>query len=119
MARILVIDDEALIALAVADALEDAGHDPVLGRAGRQLAHDLDRLDYDVVVTDLRMPGMDGCAVADWIARHRPRVPVIAFSGFLPPGRGLLPQFTAMVGKDAGIRTLARTVDSVARARGH
>ena len=36
---------------------------------------------YDAVVTDLRMQGMDGWAVAAWLRSHRPQTPVIAISG--------------------------------------
>jgi CheY-like chemotaxis protein len=38
---------------------------------------------FDVVVTDLSMPSLDGLAVARWLQKYRPGIPVIAVSGDL------------------------------------
>jgi CheY-like chemotaxis protein len=38
---------------------------------------------FDLVLTDLRMPSLDGATVARWLERYRPGTPVIAISGAL------------------------------------
>jgi two-component system capsular synthesis sensor histidine kinase RcsC len=113
--RVLVVDDEVLIAIALAEALEAAGHEPIVGLPGVGVLDDLEYLDYDVVVTDLNMPAIDGRAVARWVSRHRPTTPVIAYTAALPHGGTALPGFTAAVSKSAG----AAAVCAVVAAIGH
>lgn len=81
MARILVVDDEVLVQMALAELLEDAGHSVLVGRADERLRDDLEAGAYDVVLTDLNMPVMNGWDVATWVKQNRPQVPVIAISG--------------------------------------
>ena len=81
MAKLLVIDDEMLVAMALAAILEDAGHEVAQGRIGAGLQQDLELGDYALVVTDLNMPGMNGWDVAQWLGANRPGIPVIAISG--------------------------------------
>ncbi len=80
MSRILVIDDEPIMRDALAAALRRAGHDVGAFAEGRAA---LDRLAADgaaLVVTDLRMPGLDGFAVLDEARRAAPDVPVIVLT---------------------------------------
>ena len=119
MARVLVIDDEKTVALVVFGLLEDAGHTPVLARSNRVVFEDLERCDYDLVLTDLNMPGVTGWEVADWIERHRPATPVIAFSGALaaPRNGDEFDRFAAVIAKDGDPDKLSRVVDEVIGTR--
>lgn len=81
MLRVLVIDDEAAIRKLVRQALEQFGHhvdDVENGRLGIELLH---AVRYDLVITDIVMPEMEGIEVISIIRRHWPDVPVIAMSG--------------------------------------
>ena len=80
--RVLVVDDEASIrellekTLALADYEVDSAQD---GRVA------LDRLragSYDLLITDLKMPGVDGLAVIREARRYRPDLPIIIITGF-------------------------------------
>ena len=81
-ARIVVIDDEVNAAAALEALLEQDGYDVERapdGRAGLQL---LERHDPDVVLTDLRMPGMDGLELLGRIKELRPDAMVIVMTAY-------------------------------------
>ena len=63
MARILVADDEPKLGTLLAEALELDGHEAIRVGGGREALARLEAGAFDVVVTDLRMPGVDGLAV--------------------------------------------------------
>jgi len=63
MARVLVVDDEAKLGRVVAQMLELDGHAAVRAESGRDALALLSQESFDVVVTDLRMPEVDGLAV--------------------------------------------------------
>jgi DNA-binding NtrC family response regulator len=63
MARILIVDDEPKLGVLVAEALELDGHEPVRAGGGSEALAKLAPGRFDVVVTDLRMPEVDGLAV--------------------------------------------------------
>jgi CheY-like chemotaxis protein len=113
MARILVIDDEPLIQLAIADMLEEARHSPIASTIGPALLGQLASADYDLVVTDLNMPQVNGWDVVRWVKEHRPAVPVIAVSGRF--SRDLDPvwrqQFAAFLAKPLDEVELVATVN--------
>src|SRR6185436_8622740 len=76
MARILVVDDEDGVRSFVAEALEDE-HDVLTARDGNEAAALLDQQGFDVVVTDLKMPGRDGLALLSKIRAEQPETQVI------------------------------------------
>ncbi len=63
MARILVTDDETDFRRSLAAALRGAGHDVAEGASGDEAIDRLQRETYDLVMSDLRMPGPDGLKV--------------------------------------------------------
>jgi len=68
----LVIDDEPDLAEALADLLRMEGYEVDHAVSGREAQERLRNRDYDLVLSDLRMPDLDGPALFDWIARERP-----------------------------------------------
>src|SRR5688572_18714660 len=81
MARVLVIDDQEPIRRIVRRALEQAGHeiaDAADGALGMQL---LERESFDVVITDIFMPGQDGILTLRQIRKQFPAVKVVVMSG--------------------------------------
>jgi two-component system, OmpR family, alkaline phosphatase synthesis response regulator PhoP len=60
MARILIVDDEALIAASLAFSFEAAGHEVKTANDGRRAVAMLDTFTPDVIVTDYMMPRMNG-----------------------------------------------------------
>lgn len=72
--RALVIDDEEEIAEALADFLSLEGFACTVAVGGAAAKERLTRGDYDLVVSDLRMPGMDGPQLYAWLAAERPEM---------------------------------------------
>ena len=80
MARILIIDDETSIRSTLAGILEDEGHRTVACESGEEGLAQLSRDDFDLVILDLWLPGIDGMMVLERI-RSAASVPVIVISG--------------------------------------
>lgn len=80
-ARILMIDDEQLVLEVLAAFLEDSGFE-VLQALDGQTGIDLIRREQpDLVLCDLRLPGMDGLHVLATVARDYPELPILVVSG--------------------------------------
>lgn len=86
--RILVAEDERLAALVVEDALCDQGHHVVLARDGREALDIAGTCEFDVLVTDLAMPGITGWELIPLLRARRADLPVVVMTGYLPPGGG-------------------------------
>ncbi len=78
----LVVDDEQEVGEVVADILTTAGHTAVTVRSGKEAVDRLGAERFDVVFTDLAMPGMTGWQVARAVKDRTPEVPVVMMSGF-------------------------------------
>lgn len=70
--RALLIDDEVEIAEAVADFLLLDGFSAEIVSSAMEACARLETGSYDLVVSDLRMPGMDGAAFYAWVCENRP-----------------------------------------------
>ena len=79
--RSLIIDDEEFVRLVVEQALREEGCDTRTASGGQEGLDLLRTGDFDCVITDLRMPGVDGRAVLRWVKDHQPDVDVIVLTG--------------------------------------
>ena len=79
--KILVVDDEKGIRESISDYLEDIGCLPGLAADGSDALNMLETGDYDVLIIDLNMPGMDGFGVIERIVPLHPEMPIIVLSG--------------------------------------
>ena len=83
MARILVVDDEEGLRDFVAEALEDDGHSAHKAADGMEAAALLTKRAFDLMITDLRMPGqMDGISLLRRAKEEQPEMEVIVLTAF-------------------------------------
>jgi excisionase family DNA binding protein len=80
--RVLVVDDEATIRDLLAKTLALAEYDVDLAPDGRTALERLRIIPYDLLITDLKMPGVDGLTVIKEARRLKPDIPVIIITGF-------------------------------------
>jgi DNA-binding response OmpR family regulator len=84
MARILIVDDEEPIRHLIARVLIRAGYEISEAADGAEAATKLKAELFDLVITDIVMPNLDGLETLMNLAREGERVPVIAISGIYP-----------------------------------
>lgn len=87
--RVLLVDDDALIAMSSADMLTDLGHEVVEAYSGKEALALIDSgADFDVLITDYAMPGMTGAELAIAVRERLPGLPILLASGYadLPSG---------------------------------
>lgn len=78
---ILVVDDHPVAASALAAVLLREGYAVTLARDGREAVAALCDSAFDLVVTDIVMPRMDGIELIGLLRRDHPGLPVVAISG--------------------------------------
>ncbi len=84
MARILVAEDEAALRNYILRALSEDGHDAVAAADGGEALDVLVRQNgnFDLLLTDIKMPVMDGIALALVVARDYPNLVILMMTGF-------------------------------------
>jgi two-component system response regulator HydG len=80
--RILVVDDQESMAEMVAEGLIQRGFEAATARSGTEAASRLGQEAFDALVTDLRMPGLDGLALLSIARRTAPSCPVIVMTAY-------------------------------------
>jgi DNA-binding response OmpR family regulator len=82
MAKVLVIEDEKSLRLLYQQDLLREGHEVLLAADGKEGLDLAERERPDLVVLDIRMPGMDGLEAMGRLLDRRPRMPVILNSAY-------------------------------------
>ncbi len=84
MGYILVIDDDKNICYLLRSFLTDMGYEVKIAHDGKEgIKHFDTGRDFDLVITDIRMPRMGGCEVARYIrGSDRSSTPIVAITGF-------------------------------------
>jgi len=80
--RVLVVDDEASIRDLLSKTLALAEYDVDVAPDGRSALERMRMYPYDLLIADLKMPGMDGLTVIREAKRYRADLPVIVITGF-------------------------------------
>ena len=117
--HVLVAEDEALIAMMLGDFLIDEGYRVTIAADGLAAFRSF-RLDpAEVVITDIRMPVMDGFELISRVRELAPSVPVIVLSGHVRLGqsKGIEDARTTLVEKPCDPRYLAGLVRSAVEGK--
>lgn len=84
MSRVLIADDEESMRMLVARAIAMDGHEIITAEDGAEALEIITREDgaFDLLLTDIKMPVMDGIALALAVARDYPRLTILLMTGF-------------------------------------
>jgi len=83
--KVLVVDDDPVVGKSFERVLSARGYAVITAEDGHEALTRLSREDYDVVFTDIRMPGMNGLEVAEWVKASQPWIPVVIVTGYGTP----------------------------------
>lgn len=116
MRKVLLVDDEKDLAEALGESLSLGGYQVALAYDGAEALKMLATSTFDLVITDLRMPHVDGFSVLRWIMSHKPTTKALVMTAFgSPPVMHTARQLGALhcLNKPMGSDRLLETVRSV------
>jgi CheY-like chemotaxis protein len=80
--KVLVVDDDPGVRKSIDRVLTGKGYAVITAENGEEALHKLSEEKYDLVYTDIRMPGMSGLEVAEQVKARRPWTPVVIITGY-------------------------------------
>lgn len=86
--KILIIDDEELITRTLANALEKQGYEVLVARSGNDAIVMAEEEDFDLIISDIRMPGLNGAETVKRIFetiknKGQDKTPAIFVTGYV------------------------------------
>ena len=80
--KILVAEDEEITLNNIVDTLQEEGYKVVSSRNGADALQMIEKDHFDVLITDIKMPGMSGIELLDKVIGHHPETEIIIITGF-------------------------------------
>jgi len=80
--QVLVIDDDAVVGRSFDRVLSEKGYEVSTALSGEEAMETINETNFDVVFTDIKMPGMDGLEVTERIKARCPWTPVVVITGY-------------------------------------
>src|SRR5882672_7510134 len=80
--HLLIVEDEAPLRLAIAEQLADHGYRVEQAESGEVALSKLADFAFDIIITDLRLPGVDGSAVVEAAVERYPHIIAIVVTGY-------------------------------------
>jgi two-component system NtrC family response regulator len=77
MEKILIVDDEKNYPFVLSAVFEEEGYHTITASSGVEALEKIQAHDIDLVLTDIKMPGMDGMVLMSHIKAHHPDIPII------------------------------------------
>ena len=81
-AKVLVVDDEPIVCLSCEKVLASEGHKVQSAKSGEEALQKLDSNEYDLVITDLKIPDQSGLSLLENIKSYHPATDVVMITGF-------------------------------------
>ena len=88
MKAILFVDDHEVLARLSCEILEMQGYKAVSAYSAKEALEKFEQQDFDILVTDFRMEGMNGVELAHKVRQRSPNTPVIIVTGYGPVDGG-------------------------------
>jgi ATP-dependent Lon protease len=83
--KILIVDDEEIMRSFLLDVFMDEGYDLDSAANGEEALEKISRNQYQLIITDIRMPGVDGTEVLKKAKELNPKTEVIVITGYASP----------------------------------
>jgi CheY-like chemotaxis protein len=80
--KVLVVDDDPAVRKSIDRVLTGKGYAVITAETGEEALRKLNEEKYDLVYTDIRMPGMSGLEVAEQVKARKPWTPVVIITGY-------------------------------------
>jgi CheY-like chemotaxis protein len=115
---VLVVDDEVVHRETLRAILEESGHEVSEARDGSEAVSMVGEKHYDIVLMDMRMPGMDGFAACEEIRKIDPQVKIIFITGFMlqsPAREALMAGAFTVLAKPVDPESLLTLMKSITR----
>ncbi len=80
--KILIVDDEPIVRLSCKRILEPEGYEVDIASDGYEAMEKIKENLYDVIITDLKMPKMDGFEVLTWIKQNSSVSKIVIITGY-------------------------------------
>jgi DNA-binding NtrC family response regulator len=112
---ILLVEDDPASSRAMSLALKTASHDVINADDGTEAVELLYKHDFELVITDLVMPNLNGLNLINTIRLKWPRMPLILMSGYLAKdaGKAIIDQTAAYLQKPVNPTALVMAVERV------
>jgi CheY-like chemotaxis protein len=82
LCKVLVVDDDPAVRKSFDRVLSGKGYAVITAESGEEALRKLNEEKYDLVYSDIRMPGMSGLEVAEKVRARRPWTPVVIITGY-------------------------------------
>ena len=118
--RILIVDDDRRMTRTLADILSISGHEPVEADCGAQALEILRKQEFDCVLTDVKMPDMDGVELHRRLRLAQPGLPVLLMTAYAADEtirKGLAEGVVGVFDKPLDINNLLAFLTSLAKNR--
>jgi len=119
--QILVVEDDIPVRVALEHVLARAQYKVISAKTAEEAVRLLHRTSFDLLVTDVKLPGVDGIELARQARANNPGLPILVFSGVPDPGletRALGAGATLFLRKPLGAQELSGTVAAMLERRG-
>jgi CheY-like chemotaxis protein len=107
---ILVVDDDPALLEVVARVLEEPGYTVITVKNGYEAVATLADRHVDLMITDIRMPGLNGLELARQAKLLRPNLHIMYMSGYFSGGDGRGPEYGILLQKPVRADTLLAAI---------
>ncbi len=119
-ARVLAVDDQRYFRELIEGLLADEGYEVVTASSGEEALHVLEREDFEIVLTDLVMPGIDGTELVARIKKRNPDQEIVMVTGVVDVKTAVAAMkqgATDYILKPFDRKTLAASLDKILKRR--
>lgn len=120
MSKILIAEDDTAVREFVSRALVNAGHAVTAAADGVQALEALEKDTFDLLLSDIVMPELDGIALALKVSRDWPDMPILLMTGYAAErqrAHNLDALIHDVISKPFTLRQICEAADNVLRAR--